>query len=82
MYAELTEMTRDCLIVSTSSETEWLDNIIELERRLYWQELLGQVGGPVRRPLLQLTESERATIRRAFAQSSLIVPPEVRSAGV
>lgn len=31
----------------------------------YWQELLGQVGGPVRRPLLQLTEQEKATIRAA-----------------
>ena len=35
----------------------------------YWQELLGQVGGPVRRPLLPLAESERATIRHAFERS-------------
>ena len=143
MYAELTEMTRDTLIVSTSSETEWLDNIIELgwqlylcsippivmqtktDRRMqhytelafqgrfeearrvrdslepvrqalaasrapgtphaqqkYWQELLGQVGGPVRRPLLQLTESERVAIRHAFAKSGLSVYPQVRSARV
>jgi 4-hydroxy-tetrahydrodipicolinate synthase len=132
MYAELTHMTRDSLIVSTASEAEWLDNIIELGWRLYlcsvppillqtktdrrmqqytelafqgrfeearrvrdsldpvrqalagsrapgtphaqqkyWQELLGQVGGPVRRPLLPLAESERATIRRAFEQSGV-----------
>jgi 4-hydroxy-tetrahydrodipicolinate synthase len=132
MYAELTDMARDNLIVSTASETEWLDNIIELGWRLYlcsippilyqtktdrrmqqytelafqgrfeearrirdslepvrhaiassrapgtphaqqkyWQELLGQVGGPVRRPLLPLSESERAAIRRAFEQSGL-----------
>jgi 4-hydroxy-tetrahydrodipicolinate synthase len=32
----------------------------------YWQELLGQVGGPVRPPLLQLTEEEKARIRHAF----------------
>jgi 4-hydroxy-tetrahydrodipicolinate synthase len=32
----------------------------------YWQELLGQVGGPVRRPLLQLTEAEKAATRAAF----------------
>ncbi len=32
----------------------------------YWQELLGQVGGPVRPPLLQLTGGEKATIRAAF----------------
>ncbi|WP_349358098.1 dihydrodipicolinate synthase family protein [Stappia sp.] len=32
----------------------------------YWQELLGQVGGPVRRPMLDLTDAERATIRAAF----------------
>jgi 4-hydroxy-tetrahydrodipicolinate synthase len=141
MYAELTYMTRDSLIVSTASEAEWLDNIIELGWRLYlcsippillqtktdrrmqqytelafqgrfeearrirdsldpvrqalagsrvpgtphaqqkyWQELLGQVGGPVRRPLLPLVESERATIRRAFEQSGLLVPTKIQSA--
>jgi 4-hydroxy-tetrahydrodipicolinate synthase len=37
----------------------------------YWQELLGQHGGPVRRPLLQLTEAEREATRQAFAQSGL-----------
>ncbi len=37
----------------------------------YWQELLGQHGGPVRRPLLQLTEAERAATRAAFARSGL-----------
>lgn len=37
----------------------------------YWQELLGQVGGPVRAPMLNLTEPEKATIRAAFDQSGL-----------
>jgi len=37
----------------------------------YWQELIGQHGGPVRRPLLQLTDEERAATRAAFAQSGL-----------
>ncbi|WP_310610836.1 dihydrodipicolinate synthase family protein [Limnohabitans sp.] len=37
----------------------------------YWQELLGQHGGPVRRPLLQLTEAERETTQKAFAASGL-----------
>lgn len=37
----------------------------------YWQELLGQVGGPVRRPLLQLTDQEKEGIRRAFETSGL-----------
>lgn len=32
----------------------------------YWQELLGQVGGPVRAPLLQLTDVEKAKTREAF----------------
>jgi 4-hydroxy-tetrahydrodipicolinate synthase len=143
MYAELTNMARDSLIVSTSSETEWLDNIIELGWRLYlcsippilyqtktdrrmqqytelafqgrfeearrlrdsldpvrdaiavsrtpgtphaqqkyWQELLGQAGGPVRRPLLPLSESERTAIRHAFAQSGLSSHPRMQSAGV
>jgi 4-hydroxy-tetrahydrodipicolinate synthase len=141
MYAELTEMTRESLIVSSASEAEWLDNIIELGWRLYlcsippilfqtrsdrrmhqytelafqgrfeearrvrdslepvrqalagsrapgtphaqqkyWQELLGQVGGPVRRPLLPLEESERVAIRRAFTQSGLSVHPDVQPA--
>ncbi len=32
----------------------------------YWQELLGQVGGPVRRPMLQLTPEEKSAIKQAF----------------
>ena len=32
----------------------------------YWQELLGQVGGAVRAPLLQLTEEEKRATRAAF----------------
>ncbi len=136
MYARLSRMASEYLIVSTSSETEWLDNIIELGWRLYlcsippilyqtrtdrrmheytqlafqgrfeearrvrdsldpvrkaiahsrapgtphaqqkyWQELLGQAGGPVRRPLLQLGESERAAIRHAFGESGLSAAP-------
>lgn len=132
MYAKLTQMTRGRLIVSTASEEEWFDNMVELgwqlylcsippliyqtrtDRRIkeytelalrgeverarkvrdslepvrqalkrsrpkgtpqaqqkYWQELLGQVGGPVRRPLLQLTEAEKARIREAFATCGL-----------
>jgi 4-hydroxy-tetrahydrodipicolinate synthase len=132
MYAKLTEMTRGRLIVSTASEEEWLDNILELgwrcylcssppyllqtaaDRRMreytdlafagraaearrvweslqpvrqalkstrpggkpqshqkYWQELLGQVGGAVRRPMLELTEAEKAATRAAFEQCGL-----------
>ena len=37
----------------------------------YWQELLGQAGGPVRRPLLALTEAEKATTRAAFEACGL-----------
>ena len=37
----------------------------------YWQELLGQAGGPVRRPLLQLTDHEKAVTREHFARSGL-----------
>jgi 4-hydroxy-tetrahydrodipicolinate synthase len=131
-YKRLTELAGDKIIVSTASEEEWLDNIIELGWRLYlcstppfllqtavdqrineytrlafagnhaaaravrdslaparaafrsarpsgtpqaytkyWQELLGQVGGPVRRPLLNLTEAEKAAARDALARSGL-----------
>jgi 4-hydroxy-tetrahydrodipicolinate synthase len=127
MYAELTKLAGDKILVSTASEEEWFDNIVELgwqlylcssppyliqtaaDRRMheytqlafagevekaravrdsldpvrealsrtrpggkpqaqqkYWQELLGQTGGPVRRPMLQLTEDEKAAIREAF----------------
>lgn len=127
MYVRLTRLAGDRLIVSTASEEEWLDNIIELDwqvylcssppyllqsagdRRMrdytdaafagdhararaisatldplraalkrtrpgdkpqaaqkYWQDLLGQVGGAVRRPMLALTEAERGAIRAAF----------------
>jgi len=37
----------------------------------YWQELLGQAGGPVRPPLLQLTADEKVRIREAFGGSGL-----------
>ena len=32
----------------------------------YWQDLLGQVGGRVRRPMIGLTEAEKAATRAAF----------------
>ena len=135
MYAKLTKIAGDKLIVSTASEDEWFDNIVELgwqvylcsippilyqtpkDRRIndytrlakageidkarrirdsldpvrealrkarppgtpqayqkYWQELLGQVGGPVRRPLLPLTDGDRARVRAAFAASGVVAP--------
>lgn len=134
MYAELTQLASDRIQVSTSSEDEWLDNIVELgwnlylcssppfllqtakDRRMldytraafegrvddaraisrsldpvrralkdtrplekphahqkYWQELLGQVGGRVRPPLLELTDAEKAATREAFEQCGLTV---------
>ena len=135
MYVRLTEMAGDKIIVSTSSEEEWFDNIVELDWRLYlcssppyllqtkvdrrmrdytdlafagkvaeakvirdsldpvrkalastrppekphahpkyWQELLGQAGGPVRRPMLDLTEAEKAQTRAAFEACGLKLP--------
>lgn len=132
MYAELTRLAGDRILISTASEEEWLDNIIELgwqlylcssppyllqtERDLrmrrytdlafsgdvdaaravrdslapvraalrdtrppekphahqkYWQELLGQTGGSVRRPLLELTAAERDATRQAFENCGL-----------
>ena len=131
-YARLTRMAGGRLIVSTSNEEQWLDNIVELgwqvylcstppyllqsaaDRRMhdytelalkgeiekakqvrasldpvrkalkstrppgkaaahqkYWQELLGQAGGPVRRPLLNLTAEEKASTRDAFGACGL-----------
>ncbi|MCC6609146.1 MAG: dihydrodipicolinate synthase family protein [Burkholderiales bacterium] len=136
MYARLTRMAGDTLIVSTASEEEWFDNIVELgwqvylcstppylmqtghDRRMqeytelamrgeveraravrdslepvrqalkrtrpqgtpqahqkYWQELLGQAGGPVRRPLLDLTAEEKAVTRVAFEACGLKTGP-------
>lgn len=132
MYSKLTRMVGNDLIVSTASEVEWLDNVLELgwkcylcsnppyllqtarDKRMkeytdlafagdeagarqvweslqpirralaetrpaekpqahskYWQELLGQVGGPVRRPLLDLTEEEKLKTLRAFQDCGL-----------
>jgi 4-hydroxy-tetrahydrodipicolinate synthase len=132
MYARLTRLAGDKLIVSTASEEEWFDNIVELGWRLYlcssppylfqtkadrrmreytdlafagevarakavrdsvnpvreafrrsrpaekppahskyWQELLGQVGGRVRPPMLELTQSEQEATRRAFQTCGL-----------
>ncbi|MEL7045118.1 MAG: dihydrodipicolinate synthase family protein [Pseudomonadota bacterium] len=39
----------------------------------YWQSLLGQVGGRVRAPMLELTSEEKATVEEAFANSGLRV---------
>ncbi len=132
LYAELTKKAGDDLIVSTSAEDRWLDNIIDLswqvylcstppylmqtktDKRMrkytdlamngeyntartvrdslepvrkalkssrpkgkpqahqkYWQELLGQTGGRVRRPLLELAEVERTATRDAFEKCGL-----------
>ena len=32
----------------------------------YWQELLGQTGGHVRAPMLELTTDEKSAIKAAF----------------
>jgi 4-hydroxy-tetrahydrodipicolinate synthase len=135
MYARLTRLVGDKLIVSTASEEEWFDNIVELGWRLYlcssppylfqtkvdrrmrdytdlafagevakakvvrdslnpvreafrrtrpaekppshskyWQELLGQVGGRVRPPMLELTDAEKEATRRAFETCGLKLP--------
>lgn len=127
MYAELTRLAGDRILISTASEEEWLDNILELgwqlylcssppyllqtkhDRRMreytdlalagkgeearvirdsldpvrqalrstrpaekphahqkYWQDLLGQTGGAVRPPLLELTDDEKIRTRAAF----------------
>jgi 4-hydroxy-tetrahydrodipicolinate synthase len=134
MYSELSDLASDRIQVSTASEPEWLDNILELNWKLYlcssppfllqstndrrmhdytqaafagradearevsrsldpvrdalmgtrpaekphahqkyWQELLGQVGGRVRAPLLELTDEEKAITREAFEQCGLTV---------
>jgi 4-hydroxy-tetrahydrodipicolinate synthase len=135
MYVKLTRLAGEKVIVSTASEDEWFDNIVELDWRLYlcssppyvyqtaidrrmrdytdlafkgdvarakairdsldpvreafkrtrppekfhahskyWQELLGQAGGTVRPPLLELTDAEKETTRRAFESCGLKVP--------
>ena len=140
MYVELTRLAGDKIIVSTASEEEWFDNIVELgwklylcsnppslmqtsvDRRMhdytqlafkgdikqakivrdslnpireafrrtrphekphshakYWQELLGQAGGLVRRPLLELTEAEKAATKAAFESCGLKLAPSLKS---
>jgi 4-hydroxy-tetrahydrodipicolinate synthase len=142
MYRELTRLAGDRILVSTASEEEWFDNIVELgwqlylcssppyllqsasDRRMraytdlafsgkieearavrdslnpvraalrstrpaekphahqkYWQELLGQVGGAVRPPLLALTEEERTVTHRAFEACGLQAGTARRAAG-
>jgi 4-hydroxy-tetrahydrodipicolinate synthase len=139
MYVKLTRLAGEKVIVSTASEDEWFDNIVELGWRLYlcssppyvyqtaidrrmrdytdlafkgdiarakairdsldpvreafrrtrppekfhahskyWQELLGQAGGAVRPPLLELTDAEKEATRRAFESCGLKLP-SVRS---
>ena len=131
-YSRLTDLTRGNLIVSTSSEEQWLENIIELgwqvylcstppflmqtkvDKRMneytqlamsgqvdkarevrdsldtvrnalkktrpadkpqaqqkYWADLLGQVGGGVRRPLLNLSIDEKKAIKKSFDECGL-----------
>ena len=45
----------------------------------YWQELLGQVGGRVRPPMLELTAAEKETTRRAFETCGLKANGSVKS---
>lgn len=132
MYAELTKLAADRILVSTASEEEWLENVLELgwqlylcssppylyqsagDRRMhdytqaafagdaerakaifaslepvrqafkssrpaekphahskYWQELLGQAGGSVRRPMLELSQSEKTLIHKALEATNL-----------
>jgi 4-hydroxy-tetrahydrodipicolinate synthase len=141
MYARLTKLAGDKLIVSTASEEEWFDNIVELGWRLYlcssppylfqtrhdrrmreytdlafkgdvarakavrdslnpvraafrgsrppekppahskyWQELLGQAGGRVRPPMLELTAAEKDAIRQAFEGCGLRLAPQSSAA--
>lgn len=141
MYTRLTRLAGDRILVSTASESEWFDAMVELgwqvylcsntpyliqtpnDRRMreytdlamrgdvkrariirdslqpvrkafrdsrppekpqahakFWQELLGQDGGPVRRPLLSLTEAEKDAVRKAFAASGLGNPESRDSA--
>ncbi|HZO46488.1 MAG TPA: dihydrodipicolinate synthase family protein [Xanthobacteraceae bacterium] len=141
MYVKLTHLVGDKLIVSTASEDEWFDNIVELGWRLYlcssppyvyqtavdrrmrdytdlafkgdiarakvirdslepvreafrrtrppekfhahskyWQGLLGQASGAVRRPLLELTDAEKDATRRAFESCGLKLPDARSSA--
>ena len=131
-YAMLTKLAGDKIIVSTASEDEWFDNIVELGWRLYlcstppftmqtaldqrineytrlafagrvdearrvrdslapvraafkasrpagtpqahtkyWMERIGAVGGPVRRPLLNVTDADKAAIDKAVANCGL-----------
>jgi 4-hydroxy-tetrahydrodipicolinate synthase len=134
-------VAEDKILVSTASEDEWFDNIVELgwqlylcssppyllqtkaDRRMreytdlamrgevarakavrdslepvrqavkrtrpaekfhahskYWQELLGQAGGKVRQPMLELSEAERDAARRAFETCGLkLDTPRARS---
>ncbi len=132
MYVRLTHMVGDKIHVSTSAEHEWLDNILELDWKLYlcssppyqlqtandqrmneytrlafagkadearrvfdslnpvrdamkrtkpagkptafgkyWQELLGQRGGRVRAPMLELNDAEKEIIRIGFEECGL-----------
>ena len=135
MYVRLTQMVGDKIQVSTASEEEWFDNIVELGWRLYlcssppylyqtktdrrmreytdlafggdiakakivrdslnpvrqafrrtrpaekppshskyWQKLLGQDGGRVRPPMLELTDAEKKATRFAFETCGLKLP--------
>jgi len=135
MYVRLTRLVGDKIQVSTASEAEWFDNIVELGWRLYlcssppylfqtkidhrmreytdlafagdvakakivrdslnpvreafrrsrpaekppahskyWQELLGQVGGRVRPPMLEMTDAEKKLTRTAFEACGLKLP--------
>lgn len=132
MYVRLTHMVGNKIHVSTSAEHEWLDNILELDWKLYlcssspyqlqtandqrmneytrlafegradearrvfdslnpvrdamkrtkpagkptafgkyWQELLGQTGGRVRAPMLELNDAEKEIIRNGFNECGL-----------
>ncbi len=45
----------------------------------YWQELMGQAGGRVRAPMLELTEAEKEATRRAFETCGLKLDSQPKS---
>ena len=66
MYARLTQLAGDRILVSTASEEEWLDNIVELGWQLYLcssPPFLVQTGATAacaNTPILRCAEVERA----------------------
>jgi 4-hydroxy-tetrahydrodipicolinate synthase len=61
--------------------SRWVnEKLIPITYMKAWSELLGMAGGPVRTPLINITEQERATLKAEIEKTGLLAKVSVKKA--